>query len=116
MSVEQVLAFRARASHLDAKLPAGSYVQATHAGLQDTVPRAGLIGLHARVEAVQPSDWDHPSLCQIWFRGGADYIIPRKDIAPFTLGTLPRDPEKRAAIERAADRVVEFLAGRELKT
>ena len=114
--VEQVLAFRARASHLDAKLAAGSYAQATHAGLQDSVPRAGLIGLHARMEGVQPSDWDHPSLCQIWFRGGADYIIPRTDIAPFTLGTLPRDPVKRVAIEHSADRVVEFLAGRELKT
>ena len=116
MPVEQVLAFRAQASHLDAKLAAGSYAQATHAGLQDSVPRAGLIGLHARMEGVHPSDWDHPSLCQIWFRGGADYIIPRTDIAPFTLGTLPRDPVKRAAIEHSADRVVEFLAGRELKT
>ncbi|MEA3218150.1 MAG: hypothetical protein QOJ19_4306 [Acidimicrobiia bacterium] len=114
--VEQVLAFRARASHLDAKLAAGSYAQATHAGLQDSIPRAGLIGLHARIEGVQPSDWNHPSLCQIWFRGGADYIIPRADIAPFTLGTLPRDPVRRAAIDHAAARVVEFLAGRELKT
>jgi hypothetical protein len=111
----QVLAFRGHASHLDAKLPAGSYVEATCAGLQDTVPRAGLIGLHARVEGVQLSDWDHPLLCQIWFRGGADYIIPRTDIAPFTLGTLPRNPLKRAAIDHAADRVVQFLAGRELK-
>ena len=116
VSVERALAFRARASHLDARLAAGSYVSATHAGLQDTVPRAGLVGLHARVEAVQPSDWDHSSLCQIWFRGGADYIVPRSHVAPFTLGTLPRDQVKRAAIEQAAERVVEFLAGRELKT
>ena len=116
VAVERVLAFRGRASHLDAKLPAGSYAQATHAGLQDSIPRAGLIGLHARVEGVQPSDWNHPLLCQIWFRGGADYIIPRAEIAPFTLGTLPRDPVRRAAIDDAADRVVEFLAGRELKT
>ena len=115
-SVERVLAFRARASHLDTRLAAGSYVSTTHGGLQDTVPRAGLVGLHARIEGVQPSDWNHPSLCQIWFRGGADYIVPRSDIAPFTRGTLPRDQAKRAAIERAAERVVEFLAGREVKT
>jgi hypothetical protein len=113
---EQVLAFRARASHLDARLHAGSYVEATHAGLQDSIPRAGLVGLHARVQDVESTDWDHPTLCQIWFRGGADYIIPRCDIAPFTRGTLPRDADRRAHIEATAQRVIDFLAGREIKT
>ncbi len=115
-TTEQVLAFRARASHLAAKLPSGSFTDAARGGLQDSIPRAGVIGLHARVENVQPIDWDDPSLCQIWFRGGADYIIPRSDIAPFTLGTLPRDEDKRRSIEDAAERVIDFLAGREVKT
>jgi len=112
---EQVLAFRARASHLDAKLPVGSLEAAAHAGLQDSIPRAGVIGLHARVEGVQPDSWDDPTLCQIWFRGGADYVIPRRDIAVFTLGSMPRDREGRAEIETMTDRVLDVLDGREMR-
>lgn len=112
---EQVLAFRARASHLDRKLPAGSLTRAAYAGLQDTLPRAGVIGLHARVEGVESTSWDDPSLCQIWFRGGADYIIPRSDIGIFTLGSRPRDEVICAAADAVADRVVGHLAGRQIR-
>jgi hypothetical protein len=111
----QVLAFRARASHLDAKLPAGSLVVAAHGGLQDSTPRAGVLGLHARVEDVRPDSWDDPALCQIWFRGGADYIVPRRDIAVFTLGSMTRDREGRAEIGSITDRVLEVLDGQELR-
>jgi hypothetical protein len=112
---EQVLAFRARASHLDRKLTSGSFVAATHGGLQDSIPRAGVIGLNARVEGTEPASWDDPTLCQVWFRGGADYIIPRADIATFTLGSRPRNADACAAIDALADRALDALAGRELK-
>jgi hypothetical protein len=100
---EQVLRYRARVSHLDAKLPAGSVAAAAWGGLQDSVPRGGVISLHARVEDTKPDSWEDPALVQIWFRGGADYIVPRADVGIFTLGCLPRDPERAAALEGLAD-------------
>src|SRR5437899_1666912 len=67
LSREQVLRYRARASHLDAKLPAGSFAKAAWGGLQDSVPRGGMISLHARVQATQSDSWEDPSVVQIWF-------------------------------------------------
>jgi hypothetical protein len=110
-----VLAYRAQASGLDAKLPAGSFAAAAWGGLQDSVPRGGIISLHARVEDVQPDSWEDPSLAQIWFRGGADYIVPRADVGIFTLGSYPRDPEAAAALERLADEIDRVTDGETLK-
>jgi hypothetical protein len=111
---DQVLRYRARVSHLDAKLPAGSFAAAAWGGLQDSVPRAGVISLHARVEGARPDSWEDPSVAQIWFRGGADYIVPRNDIGIFTLGSHPRDPERAAAIDRLADDIHRVAEGRTL--
>jgi hypothetical protein len=100
---EQVMRYRARVSHLHDKLPAGSFAQAAWGGLQDSVPRGGVISLHARVEGTKPDSWEDPSLVQIWFRGGADYIVPRDDVGVFTLGSYPRDPAEGHRLERLAD-------------
>jgi hypothetical protein len=43
-------------------------------------------------------------------------VVPAADFGVFTLGTLPRDPERAAAVDRAAAAVHEVLAGRELRT
>ena len=102
VSIHQVLGYRARASGLDRKRPPGAFADAAWGGLQDTVPRSGVISLHARVEDVQADSWEDPSLAQIWFRG-ADYLVPRADVGVFTLGTYPRDPDRAAALERIAD-------------
>lgn len=112
---EQVLRYRARASHLDPKLPAGSFAEAAWGGLQDSVPRGGVISLHARVEATQPDSWEDPSVVQILFRGGADYIVPREAAGIFTLGSYPRDPERAAELERLADDIHRVTDGRTLK-
>lgn len=56
VSSEQLLRFRLRANHLAERLPPGSFVLAAFAGLQDTAPRAALMSLHARLEAVEPDD------------------------------------------------------------
>jgi len=112
---EQVLRYRARVSHLDEKLPAGSFAEAAWGGLQDSVPRAGVISLHARVEETKPDSWEDPSLVQIWFRGGADYIVPRDDVGVFTLGSFPRDPEEGRRLERLADDIHRVTQGRTLK-
>jgi hypothetical protein len=109
---EQVLRYRARASHMDAKLPPGSFATAAWGGLQDSVPRAGVISLHARVQDTEPGSWEDPSIVQIWFRGGADYIVPREDVGVFTLGSYPRDPDQAAELEALADEVHRLTRGR----
>ena len=77
VTAEQLLRYRARVSHLDRKLARRSIAKAAWGGLQDSVPRGGVMSLHARVEGYEPEAWEDPSLVQIWFRGGADYIVPR---------------------------------------
>ena len=49
---QQILAFRRRVGGLDERLPKSSKSlrQAAWAGLQDSMPRAALLSLHARVE------------------------------------------------------------------
>jgi len=56
LSREQVLAFRRRVNSLDERLPAGadSLRLAAWAGLQDSMPRAALLSIHARVEGAHP--------------------------------------------------------------
>ena len=109
--VEQVLRYRASASHLDRKVPLRSISRAAWGGLQDSVPRGGVISLHARVERTKPDSWEHPSLVQIWFRGGADYIVPRRDVGIFTLGCLPRDRERAIQLEQLADEIHRITEG-----
>jgi hypothetical protein len=109
---EQLLRYRARVSHLDEKLAPGSLAEAAWGGLQDSVPRGGVISLHARVEGTRPDAWEDPSLVQIWFRGGADFIVPRAHVGVFTLGSYPRDPEKAQALEAIADEVHRLTGGR----
>jgi hypothetical protein len=115
VDLAQVLRFRARATRLDRRLPAGSWRDAAYGGLQDTVPRAALTALHARLEQVGPSSWEDPALAQVWFRW-SDYVVPAADFAVFTLGALPRDEERAAALEEVAAAVRDALAGGELRT
>ena len=107
-----VLRFRARASGLDAKRSPGSFAAAAWGGLQDSVPRGGVLSLHARVQDVPPDAWEDPSLVQIWLRGGTDYLVPRADVGVFTLGSYPRDPARARALEHVADLVHEVTGGR----
>ena len=63
----QFLAFRRHVGALDERLPAGrrSLRRAAWAGLQDSMPRAALLSIHARVEGTEPSTWEDPSLVQL---------------------------------------------------
>ena len=49
---DQILGHRRRVSALDTRMPPGaaSLEKAASAGLQDSMPRAALLSLHARVE------------------------------------------------------------------
>jgi hypothetical protein len=108
------LAFRRRVGSLDARMPmsADSLRRAAWAGLQDSMPRAALLSLHARVEGVEPSTWDHRSLAQLWGPRYSAYVVPKRDFALFSLGRLPDDAKGRQRAERMAELLRTHLGGR----
>lgn len=114
----QILAQRRRVQALDERLPAGaaSLRIAAWAGLQDSMPRAALLSIHARVEGTQPNAWEDPSLVQLWGPRYQLYVVAREDIAPFSLGRLPDDPKGRSKAEDLAARLHAMLAGRTTMT
>ena len=75
---------------------------AAWAGLQDSMPRAALLSIHARVEGTQPSTWEDPSLVQVWGPRYSVYVIPLPDLAVFTLGRYPDDARGRRVAEEMA--------------
>ena len=114
LSRAQILAHRRRANALDARLPPGpeSLHRAAWAGLQDSMPRAALLSIHARVEDTRPATWEDPSLVQVWGPRFSAYVIAAVDRAVFTLGRLPDDPAGLRRAETTADQLEAFLAGR----
>ena len=74
---QQILAFRRRVGALDERMPMGSKSlrRAAWAGLQDSMPRAALLSLHARVDGVEPSTWEDPSLAQLWGPRYSTYVV-----------------------------------------
>ena len=113
---QQILAFRRRVGALDERMPMGSKSlrRAAWAGLQDSMPRAALLSLHARVDGVEPSTWEHPSLAQLWGPRYSTYVVPKRDFALFSLGRLPDDAKSRLRAERIAERLHAHLDGRRM--
>ena len=105
----QILAFRRQVGGLDARLPSGpnSLRHAAWAGLQDSMPRAALLSIHARVEGTGPSAWEDPSLVQLWGPRYSVFVVAACDLAVFSLGTLPDDAKGR---QRAEDLAARFRA------
>jgi hypothetical protein len=95
-------------------MPAGSESlrRAAWAGLQDSMPRAALLSLHARVDGIESSAWEDPSLAQLWGPRYSTYVVARCDFALFSLGRLPDDAKGRLRAERMAERVRGYLDGR----
>jgi hypothetical protein len=110
---QQILGFRRRVGGLDTRSPKSpaSLRQAAWAGLQDSMPRAALLSLHARVEGVEPSSWEDPSLAQLWGPRYSTYVVPKRDFALFSLGRLPDNAKGRERAERMAERVRAHLNG-----
>jgi hypothetical protein len=108
-----ILAFRRRVGGLDERLPrtAAALRRAAWAGLQDSVPRAALLALHARVAGIQPDDWEHPSLAQLWGPRFSVFVVARRDVPVFSLGTLPDDERGRRQAVELADRLEGLLDG-----
>ena len=109
----QILGHRRAVGALDERLPPGSdsLRRAGWAGLQDSMPRAALLSLHARVEGTESSTWEDPSLVQVWGPRFSAYVVPAIDHAIFTLGRLPDEGKSRAIATDMADRLDAFLAG-----
>jgi DNA glycosylase AlkZ-like len=112
----QVLANRRSVGALDERLPPGpsSLRRAAWAGLQDSMPRAALLSIHARVAGTGPSTWEDPSLVQLWGPRFGAYVVPWRDRAVFSLGRLPDDADGRRLAADLAERLGAFLGGREL--
>ena len=112
----QILAFRRRVGALDERLPRGarSLRQAAWAGLTDSVPRAALLSIHARVEGTRPSTWEDPSLVHVWGPRYSTYLVPARDHWIFTVGRYPDAPHRRRVADDMAARLHAYLAGRRL--
>ena len=112
----QILAFRRNVGALDERLPRGrrSLRRAAWAGLQDSMPRAALLSISARVEGTKPSTWEDPSLVQVWGPRFSAYVVAARDVAIFTLGRLPDDSKGRGVAEELAVRLHAHLAGRRM--
>jgi hypothetical protein len=116
LSREQILAYRRRVQALDERLPPGpdSLRRAAHAGIQDSMPRAAILSLHARVAGIGPDVLADPALVQVWGPRFSAYVVAADDVAPFTLGRLSDDPRRRDRSERTAAALHAFLDGREM--
>ncbi|MCL3861209.1 DNA glycosylase AlkZ-like family protein [Actinotalea sp. K2] len=116
VSRDQVLAFRRRVGALDARLPPGeaSVRRAAWAGLTDSVPRAALLQLHARVADTSSTALDDPALVQVWGPRFSTYVVPAQDRPVFTLGRALADDSRRRFAADLAERLDVLLDGREL--
>jgi hypothetical protein len=112
----EIVAFRRTVGHLDARMPAGSASlrEAAWAGLQDSMPRAAVLSIHARMAGTRPDTWEDPSLAQIWGPRYSAFVVVEQDAAVFSLGRLPEAGAARRRAEETADRLDAFLAGRRI--
>lgn len=109
----QILAFRRKVTALNDRLPRGESAleRAAWAGLQDSMPRAALLSIHARMSGTEPGSWEDPALVQIWGPRFNTYVVAKRDLALFTLGRLPDESRQLKRIQDIAARLQSALAG-----
>ena len=109
----QIVAFRRRAGALDQRLAPGpeSLRRAAWAGLQDSMPRAALLSIHARVSGTESAAWADPSLVQLWGPRYSVFVVAACDLALFSLGTMPDDAKGRLRAETLAAELAAALGG-----
>src|SRR6188508_809253 len=107
----QILQFRRSAGALDERMPlsAASLRRAAWAGLQDSMPRAALLSLHARIDGIDRDGLDDPALAQLWGPRYSTYVVAKEDFALFSLGRLPDAPKARERAYRVAKLLDEHL-------
>lgn len=111
---EQVVAHRLAVNGLDERAPPGSFAAAAPAGLQDSMPRAAVLSLHARVADVPTDVWSDRRLVQLWGPRYSVFAVARDDRAVFTLGRLPSDEGRRRRAEGTLARLARVLGDREM--
>jgi len=111
---ERILAHRRRATGLGERAPLSvdALRRATSAGLTDSVPRAAVLSIHARVADTSVAILDDPGLVQVWGPRFSAYVVGADDRAPFTLGRLPASGAGRERAFDTAERLAGFLDGR----
>lgn len=116
LSRSNILGFRRRVGSLDQRLPAGakSLRVAAWAGLQDSMPRAALLSIHARVKGTRPTTWEHASLIQLWGPRFSAYIVAAIDLPVFSLGRLPNGVRPLTRAHETASKLHAFLDGRRM--
>ena len=117
LSRPQILGFRRHVGALNVRLPPGpdSLRRAAWAGLQDSMPRAALLSIHARVAETEPATWEDPSLVQLWGPRFSVFVVAGCDLPVFSLGRLPDDPKGRRWAEDLAARLGTALDGARVK-
>ncbi|HEV2591195.1 MAG TPA: crosslink repair DNA glycosylase YcaQ family protein [Gaiellaceae bacterium] len=117
MTRSQILAFRRHVGALDERLPrsARSLRRAAWAGLQDSMPRAALLSIHARVKGAHPEIWDDPALVQVWGPRFSVFVVPAQDHAVFTVGRYPDDEKGRRVVEERAAELHRVLDGKRVR-
>jgi hypothetical protein len=78
------------------------------------MPRAALLSLHARVDRIEPTALDDPSLAQLWGPRFNTYVVAKRDFAVFSLGRHPDDAKSRQRAEEMAARLHARLQGRRM--
>ena len=109
---DAILGHRRRVGGLVDRMPRrGDTVRAAAAvGLTDSVPRAAVLSLHARLHDVPSDILDDPGLTQVWGPRYSVYVVAADDVAPFTLGRLPVDARGRARAQDIAARLATLVA------
>ncbi len=113
---EQVLAYRRRVQALDERLPMSNDAlrRAAWCGLQDSMPRAAVLSIHARVAGAEPETWADPSLVQVWGPRFQVYAVPAAEHALFTLARYPDDARGRRVAEEMAALAASYVGDRTL--
>jgi Winged helix DNA-binding domain len=75
------------------------------------MPRAALLSIHARVEGTEPSTWQDPSLVQLWGPRFNVFVVAARDLAIFSLGTMPDDAKGQQRAKDLAARLSAVLNG-----
>ena len=87
---------------------------ASWAGLQDSMPRAALLSIHARVADTPADVLDDAALAQVWGPRYSAYVVAADDVPFFTLGRLPDNAAGRERAEKLARLVRDYTHGEKM--
>lgn len=100
---DQVLAFRLDGHRLVDRRPLGELVDVAAAcGIRNTPPGSAALALNARVADLTPIAVDRAlaedkTLVEVLGPRISPYVVPTRDLAPFTLGAVPADEQSLRA-------------------